>query len=73
MRGPYTVDDLVGEIISERATREVVLDVLERAEVPAYFKRVLDNERNLPLRQSLRILSNYAEVKKMIDDALDSL
>ena len=72
-RGPYTVDDLVGEIMSEPAARDAVFEVLERADAPRFLRFALSSERNMPLRQALHRLPNYEEVADMINAALENL
>jgi len=72
-RGPYTVDDLVGEIMSDKAARDTVTAVLDRAGAPAYLKAILFNEGNMPLRQALQMLLNEEEAVEMMNEALAKL
>jgi alpha-L-rhamnosidase len=72
-RGPLTVEDLVGEIMSDRAAREAVLTELDRAGAPGFLKAILFNERSLSLRQALQLLPNYEAAVQMMNDALANL
>ena len=72
-RGPYTVDDLVGELLSEPAARDTILDVLDRNEASGFMRMVIFDERNIPLRQALHILPNHEEAVKMMNDTLQSI
>ncbi len=72
-RGPYTVDEPAGEIISDPLARAAVLAVLERAEAPGFLKAVLFNEPNNSLRQALQMLPNHAEAVEMMIRALEAL
>jgi alpha-L-rhamnosidase len=72
-RGPYTVDDLVGEIMSDPAARDAMLDVLVGMEVPGFEQMVLFGERNIPLRDGLQKLVNYEEVVTQMNEKLASL
>lgn len=72
-RGPYTVDDLVGEIIVDSASRDTVLNVLKQAGAPGFVIGILLNERGMPLRQALQRLRNSEEVMQMMNEALADL
>jgi alpha-L-rhamnosidase len=72
-RGPYTVDDLVGEIMSEPAARGAVLTVLDRAGAPGFLKAALFNEGNMPLRQALQMLPNEEEAVELMNNALANI
>ncbi len=73
VRGPYTVDDLIGEIMSFSAARNAVMVELDRVGAPDFLKVVLSNERNLPLRQVLHMLPNYQEAVEMMNAVLANL
>ncbi len=60
-RGPYTVDDLVGEIMGDVSARDAMVDVLVQLEVPGFEQMVLFSERNIPLRDGLQKLLNYEQ------------
>jgi alpha-L-rhamnosidase len=72
-RGPYTVDDLVGDLLSESAARNTVLDVLARIGAPGFLRMIIFAERNFPLRKALHILPNYEDAVMTMNDALASL
>ncbi|HJR81703.1 MAG TPA: glycoside hydrolase family 78 protein, partial [Anaerolineales bacterium] len=72
-RGPYTVDDLVGELLSEPAARDTILDVLDRNEASGFQRMVIFDERNIPLRQALHLLPNHEEAVTQMNDALQAI
>jgi len=72
-RGPFTVDDLAGDILSDKRASNAIMDVLTRAGVPDFLRGVIFAERNVPLRQSLRMLPNYDEVVKKVNDTVQSM
>jgi alpha-L-rhamnosidase len=72
-RGPFTVDDLAGDIMSDSKARDTVVDVLARTGVREHHRAMILDERNIPLRESLQILPNYDEAVKMMDEALQSM
>lgn len=72
-RGPYTADDLLGEILSEPAARNAVLDVLDRVGAPGFLRMVIFDERNIPLRQALHMLPNHEDAVAQMNDALQSI
>jgi len=72
-RGAFTVDDLVGEIMSDNAARDIIYNVLERAGAPDFLKAILFNERNLAMRQALQMLPNYEEAVDTMNAALANL
>ncbi len=72
-RGPYTVDDLVGDILGEPTARTTMMDVLERMETPGFLQMIILSERNIPLRQGLQKLPNYEEVVMQMNEALVGL
>lgn len=72
-RGPFTVDDLTGDILSDLATRDIVMSAFERLDVRDKFMlTMLLNERNLPFRQALQILPNHEEAVQVMNEALQS-
>jgi alpha-L-rhamnosidase len=72
-RGPYTVDDLVGEIMGDTSARDAMVDVLVRLEVPGFEQMVILSERNAPLRYGLQKLPNYEEAVTQINNAFAAL
>lgn len=73
-RGPFTLDDLTGEIMSDHAASKTVLEAFERLQLADHFLRaIIFGERNMVFRQSLRILPNYEQAVKVMDDALAGL
>ena len=69
-RGPYTVDDLAGDIMNDKYASNSIMGVLVSMEVPKFMREMIFGERNIALRQSLRVLPKYEEAVKMINDAL---
>jgi alpha-L-rhamnosidase len=72
-RGPFTVDDLAGDIMSNPIASEAIMDVLVHAGAPDFLRGVIFGERNIPLRQSLHMLPNYDDAVKMMNNALQSI
>ena len=72
-RGPYTVDDLVGEILGDSAAQRTVIDVLKSMGANGFLQMVIFDERNLPLRQGLQKLPNSEEAVSQMNEALASL
>ena len=69
-RGPFTVDDLTGDILSEPTVRGAITEVLAQVDMPEYLRAVILEEVNVPLRKSLRMLPNYEDAVKSMKDAL---
>jgi alpha-L-rhamnosidase len=72
-RGQFTVDDLIGDIMSEPAASSAIMEVLARVGIPEFLSAVIFDELNVPLRLSLQMLPNYEDVMKLIKDALADL
>jgi alpha-L-rhamnosidase len=72
-RGPFTVDDLVGEIMSDSAARDTMMAELDRAGAPGFLKMILFNEGSAPLRVALHMLPNYKEAVTAMNQALLNL
>ena len=69
-RGPYTVDDLVGDILGDDAARTAVLNAFEKVGIPDFYRAMIFNERNLPMREAIIMFPNYDDAVKMLNDAL---
>lgn len=72
-RGPYTVDDLVGDILGDETARAAVLNTFEKVGIPGFYQAMIFNERNLPMREALIMFPNYDAVVKMMNDTLAGL
>ena len=72
-RGPFTVDDIAGEILSNKEAGEVILGVLKQLDAPPFLGAVLFNDRGVPLRQALVMLPNYEEAVEIMNEALAKL
>ena len=69
----YSVDDLVGEIMYEPAAMGIIFGVLDQLGAPGFIKGILSNERNMPLREALKMLPNYDEAVETMNAALATL
>ena len=67
------MDDLTGDILSDNAARQAIMDVLERTGTPGFLRANILGERNMALRQSLQMLPNYDDAVKMMNEALQSM
>jgi len=72
-RGPFTVDDLIGDIAYHQAARDAIMDILDQVGAPPFLMRMLLSERNAPLRGVLQALPNSEIAVKLINDALANL
>lgn len=71
-RGPYTVDDQVGEIISDNAANRHA-GCAGAGRRAGFLKAILFNERNMPLRQALQMLPDPAAAVDLMNVALATL
>ena len=72
-RAPYTVDDVIGEIMSDTGARTVVMDAIPRSEAAGFLGMILQNYRDLPLRQTLGMIPNSGDLLTGLIDALAKL
>ena len=72
-RGPFTIDDLAGDVMSDTRARDAIMDVLVRTGAREHHRAMVFGERNIPLRQSLQMLPNSDDAVKMMNDALQSM
>jgi alpha-L-rhamnosidase len=72
-RGPFTVNDLIGDIMSEPTAGSAIMEVLAQVGMPEFLRAVIFGELNVPLRQPLRMLPNYEHAVKLMEDALADL
>ncbi len=70
---PYTVDDVVEEILGDSAARTVVMDTLSRLVEVGFLNMILQNYGDLSLRQALGMLPNSGDLRALMIDALASL
>ena len=73
VRGPFTIDDLVGEIAYDPAARATVMRVLEEINAPGLLRGIIFNEPIVPMRQALRMVPDYANALVTMNDALAAL
>jgi len=72
-RGPYTVDDLVGDILGDSGARAAVMNVFDKTGIPEHFRTMIFNERSLPLRQAMIMFPNYEDAVEIMGNALAGL
>ncbi len=72
-RAPYTVDDAVGEIMSDTAARTVVMDTISRSKGASFLSMIFQNQRDLTLRQALGMIPNSGDLLTLMIDALAKL
>lgn len=72
-RGPYTVDDLASEIMSNPVASRKIMEVLADIGAPEFLRMIIFNERNVPLRDSLNMLPNHENIVKIMNEALAGL
>jgi hypothetical protein len=73
VRGPYTIDDLIGDIAYDPAAREVLMDVLRELGASDFLMGMLLNERNIPLREALFMLSTHEDAATLMNEAFADL
>lgn len=59
-RGPYTVDDCIGDILSEKNGRATIIDALDRLNAPHFLRGMLFRDGNAPLRRALMRMPDEA-------------
>jgi alpha-L-rhamnosidase len=73
-RGPFTVDDLTGEIMSDPIASKAIVEAFDRLNFSDHYLRaVIFSERNMVFSQSLRILPNYEDAIKIMNETLRSI
>ncbi len=72
-RAGCTLDDMVGEILADKAARGAVMRVLKQMEVPGFLFAILENEKGLPLRQVLGMFPDSGKLQEAIAEALANL
>lgn len=66
----YTVDDVIGDILSDSATKGAVFGTMARMEAPGFFFAVLEGEPNVTLRQALQMLPGGDRFIEAVAEAL---
>jgi alpha-L-rhamnosidase len=72
-RGPFTVDDTVGDLLYDASARDVVVDTLLAAGAPGFVLGMMFNERNLSLRNALHMMPNFDAILDLMKAALAKL
>ncbi len=72
-RGPYTADDLVGEIMSDKVARDAVMQTIAHLDDIELITIILTNEKKMTLRQALGFISNSEDILTKIVDVLGNL
>ena len=60
VRGPYTVDDMIGDILSEKQGRATILATLEQLNAPPFLRAILLRDGNAPLRRAMQMMPEAA-------------
>ncbi len=60
-RTTFTLDDFVGDIMSDKATYDTILKTLAQLEAPGIVFGIMDNERGEPLRHILGLAGDGAD------------
>jgi hypothetical protein len=72
-RGPYTVDDLVWDILGDSGARAAVMNVFDKIGASEHFRTMILSERNLPLCQAMIMFPNYDDAIEIMGNALASV
>ena len=72
-RAPYSVEDVVEEIMSDAHARTVVMDVISRSEGADFLSMITQNYRDLTLRQAIGMIPNSGDLLTLLVDALAKL
>ena len=59
--------------MNDKQACNTIMDVLVNMGVPEYMQGMILGERNIALRQSLRVLPKYEDAVIMMNDALAAL
>ncbi|MCA9838955.1 MAG: family 78 glycoside hydrolase catalytic domain [Trueperaceae bacterium] len=71
-RGPFTLDDSVGELMLDASVWERVLDVLSQADAPPFLPAVMQNEKGMSLRKALHMLPDVEKAQSLMLAALEN-
>lgn len=66
----YTLDNLVGEIMADKAARAAVVRTLMQMNAPGFLIGILEGEKTLPFGQVLTMFPGSGELTGAITDAL---
>ncbi len=69
----FSLDDAVGDVMSDKAARAAVLAALGQAKAPGFFFAILDNEPGQPLRQIMAMLHGAGDVTQALAETLAGL
>ena len=69
-RGPFTVDDLLGDILCEEGGLEAITKVLKEMDASPFLRQAMLNQRNSSLRQVLQMAADPKAAAEKMDDAL---
>jgi alpha-L-rhamnosidase len=72
-RGPFTVDDLIGDIKYDLSARNALINVLDKIDAPKNLMQMLLNDNNVPLREALSMLNRYEEAVDLMNKAFSEL
>ena len=68
---PYTVDDVIEEIMSDSGARAVVMEAVSRSEGADFLGTILQNYGDLTLRQALGMIPKSGDLLTVMIDALN--
>ncbi len=73
LKTSYTLDDIIGDIMSHAPAKAAVIETLTRLEAPGFFFAILEAERHLTLRQALGMLPGAEHLPGALAAALAAL
>ncbi len=68
-RGPYTVDDLIGEVLGDTKAKGALMKVLDELNVPPFIYAVMNNERGNSVSSLLQMVHASAEAVQKMNSA----
>ncbi len=72
-RSSYSLDDLVGDVMSDSRASKAILDVSTQVEDIGFLLAVLQNERSLTLLQVLDMVGNPPGLAQAFETVLANL
>lgn len=67
---PFTVDDVVGEIMTDDAARAAIFEIIAHTDGAGFLANILNNEKNLTLRQVLGMIPNSEGLLAKISEVI---
>lgn len=72
-RGPFTVDDFIGDILYQPDGHRLVMETLDRLNAPGFLRFVLPNNKETRLRDGLGAVPNQEDALRLFNEALAKL